>query len=136
MQDMNQKCLECGHSFGLHSTDGARCPKNDGIPINGKLVWYATHFDDGFFSADQLRARIAELEFENKWRKRDSEHLMELGGQYKLLEAEVARLTAGGEAMQRDAELNTITIKMLMAQLAEVNEENRGLRQMLHMEAK
>ena len=61
---------------------------------------------------------------------------MELGGQYKLLEAEVARLTAGGEAMQRDAELNTITIKMLMAQLAEVNEENRGLRQMLHMEPK
>ena len=45
---------------------------------------------------------------------------MELGGQYKLLEAEVARLTAGGEAMQRDAELNTITIKMLMAQLAEL----------------
>ena len=46
----------------------------------------------------------------------------------------IAILTAGSEAMQDDARNNTATIKMLMAQLAEVNEENRGLRQMLHME--
>ena len=50
------------------------------------------------------------------------------------LQVEVARLTAGSEAMQIDAENNAITIKMLMAQLAEQVEENRGLRQMLHME--
>ena len=46
----------------------------------------------------------------------------------------IAILTVGSEAMQEDARNNTATIKMLMAQLAEVNEENRGLRQMLHME--
>ena len=50
------------------------------------------------------------------------------------LRAEIARLTAGSEAMQEDARNNTVTIKMLMAQLAEQVEENRGLRQMLHME--
>ena len=36
------------------------------------------------------------------------------------LRAEIARLTAGSEAMQEDAANNTITIKMLMAQLAEL----------------
>ena len=50
------------------------------------------------------------------------------------LRAELAHLTAGSEAMQEDARNNTVTIKMLMAQLAEQVEENRGLRQMLHME--
>ena len=45
-----------------------------------------------------------------------------------------ARLTAHNAAMQEDAVSNTVTIKMLMAQLAEQVEENRGLRQMLHME--
>ena len=48
--------------------------------------------------------------------------------------AENARLTAGSEAMQEDARNNTATINMLMAQLAEQVEENRDLRQMLHME--
>jgi len=52
------------------------------------------------------------------------------------LRAEIARLTTGSEAMQEDARNNTATIKMLMAQLAEQVEENRGLRQMLHMEPK
>ena len=58
-----------------------------------------------------LLAEVARLTKENKWRKRDSEHLMELGEKYKLLEAEVARLTAGSEAMQEDARNNTATIK-------------------------
>ena len=35
-------------------------------------------------------------------------------------ELTIARLTAGSESMQRDAAQNTITIKMLMAQLAEL----------------
>ena len=60
--------------------------------------------------------------------------ILKQASQIEELTTEVARLTAGSEAMQRDAANNTITIKMLMAQLAEVNEENRGLRQMLHME--
>ena len=34
--------------------------------------------------------------------------------------ASIARLTAGSEAMQEDARNNTATIKMLMAQLAEL----------------
>ena len=64
------------------------------------------------------------------------ESLDKLYKQNDALEAEVASLTAGSEAMQEDARNNTATINMLMAQLAEVNEENRGLRQMLHMEPK
>ena len=61
-------------------------------------------------------------------------HIQTMTTEADQLRAEVARLTAGSEAMQEDARNNTATIKMLMAQLAEVNEENRGLRQMLHME--
>ena len=52
------------------------------------------------------------------------------------LDQAIATLAAHNECMQADAVNNTATIKMLMAQLAEVNEENRGMRQMLHMEPK
>ena len=97
-------CKECGNEYNMHSTDGARCPKNGGWPIGvDKLEFFAARFEPEISEIDQLRA-------------------------------EIAILTAGSEAMQEDAAQNTITIKMLMAQLAEVNEENRGLRQMLHME--
>ena len=48
------------------------------------------------------------------------ESLDKLYKQNDALEAEIARLTAGSEAMQEDAANNTITIKMLMAQLAEL----------------
>ena len=50
------------------------------------------------------------------------------------LQIQNIKLIRGSEAMQADAVNNTATIKMLMAQLAEQVEENRGLRQMLHME--
>ena len=53
-------CKECGHEYGIHSTDGERCPKNNGQLINGQLDFYTTHFDDGLYSTDQLRAKIDE----------------------------------------------------------------------------
>lgn len=40
----------------------------------------------------------------------------------------IDELTAHNAAMQKDAVNNTATIKMLMAQLAEQVEENRGMR--------
>ena len=46
--------------------------------------------------------------------------ILKQASQIEELTTEVARLTAGSEAMQRDAANNTITIKMLMAQLAEL----------------
>ena len=54
-------------------------------------------------------------------------------GEYKQA-TRIDELTTHNAAMQEDAVNNTVTIKMLMAQLAEQVEENRGLRQMLHME--
>ena len=57
----NINCIECGNAFELHSTYGARCPKNGGFKINGKLEFFATHFEPEISEADQLRARIDEL---------------------------------------------------------------------------
>ena len=57
----NTNCIECGNAFELHSTYGARCPKNGGFKINGKLEFFATHFEPEISEADQLRARIDEL---------------------------------------------------------------------------
>jgi len=62
--------------------------------------------------------------------------ILKQASQIEELTAELARLTAHNESMQADAVNNTATIKMLTAQLAEQVEENRGLRQMLHMEPK
>lgn len=45
-----------------------------------------------------------------------------------MLHTRIAELTAHNAAMQEDAVHNTVTIKMLMAQLAEQVEENRGMR--------
>lgn len=54
-------CKECGNEYSMHSTDGARCPKNGGWPIgSGELEFFATHFDDGLYGVDQLRAKIDE----------------------------------------------------------------------------
>ena len=59
-------CKECGNEYSMHSTDGARCPKNGGWPIGGgELKFFSTHFDDGLYGVDQLRAHIATLEAEN-----------------------------------------------------------------------
>jgi len=55
-------CIECGHCYELHSADSARCPKNDGELINGKLEFFATHYEPGIPEIEQLHARIAELE--------------------------------------------------------------------------
>ncbi len=54
-------CNECGNDYELHSTDGARCPKNQGNLIDGKLEFFATHFDDGLSEAERLKVEIAQL---------------------------------------------------------------------------
>lgn len=88
---MPKICKECGYEYNIHSTDGARCPKNGGMPFtkDGNLEFFATHFEPEISETDQLRATIATL-------------------------------TAHNESMQADAVNNTATIKMLMAQLAEL----------------
>ena len=53
-------CLECGNEYELHSTDGARCPKNQGNLVDGKLEFFATHFDDGLSEVERLRQALTE----------------------------------------------------------------------------
>ena len=114
----NPICKECGHPYGSHRADGNRCPDMKDGHIVG---FYATHFEPEISETDQLRA-------------------------------EIARLTAGSEAMQEDANRKSLIIfakeqeiseltRMLFAlgkqdgqTIRELTEENRGLRQMLHME--
>ena len=73
--------------------------------------------EDAQVELNNITARIAELEthVENANIAAKSLQIQNV----KLIR-EVARLTAGSEAMQEDAANNTITIKMLMAQLAEL----------------
>ena len=107
-------------------------------PLNG--VWIdGVNYDE---EIKEKNARIATLEELHNQAieiiKKKNAAILALKNNKGISEMqdEIARLTAGSEAMQEDARNNTATINLLMAQLAEVNEENRGLRQMLRMEAK
>jgi hypothetical protein len=108
----NTNCVECGNAFELHSLD-RRCPKNGGYQINGKLEFFATHFEPEISETDQLRARITELEAEN------------------------ARLTAANELMQEDAVQNTYAFNLMLTankdQAAEIEQIKEQVQETLDL---